>query len=150
MPTLEEIQKQIEKETEVRSLTTGEMELLPIILDEGEELKATVVAYYGKEERLGNLMATNRRLIHLTCYSPGNSRTESIFLDDIKSITERKTKGMSGGHRDLIIQETTGYEFTITRILSSSLVDIREYVKSKMNDSAEYKEIPINNNKKSK
>ncbi|GIN59417.1 hypothetical protein J8TS2_37360 [Lederbergia ruris] len=108
------------------SFTKSELELLPIILEDGEVVKKVVSGEV--EKKLGKLMATNRRVIYLRSFLPGCSDTVAFHYGDIQSITEHKTRGLSGQSIDLTFTETTGYEYTVYNILKWQIPDFLEYV----------------------
>jgi len=132
MPTLEEIEEQILKEKNSIYFMPGEMKLLPIIIEDGEQIKMSHRSNF--EGETGSLIVTNKRLVFLRYISPGNSRTESFWYSgQIKTITQRKTKG-NGLNRDIIILDTANQEFEITHILGFHFEELMEYVKSKMEE----------------
>ncbi|KRG14728.1 hypothetical protein ACA30_09750 [Virgibacillus soli] len=113
------------------SFTKSELELLPIILEDGEVVKKVTSGQVDK--RLGKLMATNKRVIYLRTFGPGCSDMEAFYYGEIQSITQNKTSGLSGQSIDLTFKDPTGYKYTIYNILKWQIPDFLEYVNA-MND----------------
>ncbi|MUV37069.1 hypothetical protein JNUCC1_00875 [Lentibacillus sp. JNUCC-1] len=124
-------EEQLRDEVNTTSFTKSELELLPIILEDGETVHRVMSGR--ADQKLGKLMATNKRVIYLRTYSAGSSDMETFYFGEIQSITQNKTKGLSGQNVDLTFTDITGYAYTVYSILNFSVPSFLEYVHA-MND----------------
>lgn len=103
--------------------------LLPSILKKGEVVefvKEGVFFYSANTGNDGFLIATNKRLLHVSTAGDGNSVTEDVWYDEILSLVIRH--GFRGdGDRDIFIDGKSG-KFSVETISLYKLEEFERFV----------------------
>ena len=103
MQTIADIKEQIQEQRNPKYLMGGVLELLPVILAEDEIYQTSEIVRV--DGNLTSLIATNKGLTYVTCFSPGNSLTETFFYPEILSISFHESGYMNERFQDITIED---------------------------------------------